>query len=101
MEQTLRLGQHFSVTVQHLADGRIVGVSAIEPVAEAGNGHGVRMLHHAARTVARVFEQLPAEPHDTRALMVQAWAVAALHMANTLRRAEQEAQAAACREGGT
>lgn len=94
MEQALRVGRALTLTVRHEADGRIAAVVAVVPEDAAADEHGTRLLRHAAETVARVIERLPRGPHDTPALMAQAWAYAAQRTANALRRAEEAAMAA-------
>jgi hypothetical protein len=98
MEQVIAFRAGISVAVRHDELGRIVAAAVLPDEGGLDQGHGARLARHAAETVARVVEKLPRGPHDTAALMAQAWGYAAQQAANALRRAEEAAMAAAAEQ---
>lgn len=89
-EITARLGRSLTLTLAVDTHGRVVAIRDVAPPAEDADGHGLKVQRHAVASVARLMATVDRGPHDTPALLAQAWAFAALQAANVLRRVEEQ-----------
>lgn len=90
-EVTVQVGKVLTLTVAVDRQGRVVAIRDIAPPPAATDSHELRLQRHAVASVARLLANVDRGPHDTPALMAQAWGFAALQAANVLRRVEERA----------
>lgn len=102
-EITVRLGKTLTLTVAVDGHGRVVAIRDIAPPPGDEDGHELKLQRHAVASVGRLIAAVDRGPHETPALLAQAWGFAALQAANALRRVEEQemrslaaAAAAAC-----
>lgn len=103
-ETQVRFGRTLTLTVAVDNDGRVVAIRDVAPPPDASDSHELRLQRHAVASVGRLISTVDRGPHDTPALLAQAWGFAVLQAANTLRRVEEQASrlmyATAADQGG-